>query len=529
MSAPTSAGNLLVDWSRLAGFSLPSDYRSRRVSRLVEVAAGETATLCDIEGAGCLNHLWMTLGDNSFRGITLRMYWDGEAEPSVEAPITDLFGLGHNMRYVPFATPVLAVSPHNGLNLYFPMPFARRARITLTNENDGPVEGAVYLQADYSEFSDLPECPLRFHAQWRRDNPALRRAKFYTIAEAVGAGCFLGVTYHIRVRDRADAWFHGGGDQMLIDGGTPRADVLHGIGGEDFFGASWGIGEFQTPYCGCIVNGEHISLYRFFLESPLRFEHNLRASFGAMANEITSVGYWYQTEPHHRFLRLPPLEKRVPEANLSATEYDIELLPAQQGTWAVMGPFAGSIDDAFPPEAATGRHGEIDLAAEYQTSYSRPYRDVPEGPNRPVRWERVRTDLWWIDLNALLMPKIAGPTCVQTVHGVAYVAACVSALRNVKAYLLAAFDDSLKTWVNGSLAYSGRHVDGCSTELIPVELERGRNTVLLKTDNTDNENWAAWCLSLRFCHSDGRPVSSVKYDPLPDLPESLLLMRSQPV
>jgi hypothetical protein len=521
---------MLLDWSRLEGLRLPDEYRSRRVTRHTGLGPQATLTLCDIQGAGSIQHIWMTLGQNNFRNLIVRMYWDGEEDPSVEAPITDLFGLGHNLRAIVYSTPVMAVLPNNGLNLYSPMPFDRRARITLTNENDTPVQGGVYFQADYIEFPEPPGLPLRFHAQWRRDNPAIRRGKPYTIAEGVGRGYFLGATYHIAVRDKADSWWHGGGDRVFLDGGTPEADVLHGIGGEDFFGASWGISEFQTPYCGCLLAEGGFSMYRFFLEAPIRFLESFRVSFGAMANDITSVGYWYQSEPHHRFTRLPPGQARQPESEVLAADYDVPLLSDGQGTWAVLGPFAGGIEDVFPPEEALalGEGPDLSGSALYQTNYARPYRDVPEGADRPVRWERVTTDLWWLDLNALLMPKLAGPRTVQTVQGVAYVAARATAAEACSVALRVTFDDSLKVWLNGRPVYTGSHPDNFATTLVPLSLRAGGNTLLLKTDNSANENWNAWCLSLRLCEPDGAAAEGLLWDPLAKLPESLLLLRSRP-
>lgn len=520
---------LLVDWTRLEGLELPRTYRSRRVSRLLDIEPNTTVTLCDVRGAGCLHHLWFTLGQNNFRGLIVRMYWDGETDPSVEAPLTDLCGIGHNQRSAEIATPLMAVAPHNGLNLYFPMPFARRAKITLTNDNPAPVDGGLYFQADYVEFPHAQTASMRFHAQWRRDNPAVRRGKLYTIAEVLGRGYLVGTTYHLRLRDHADTWFHGGGDQVLVDGGTPQANVLHGIGGEDFFGASWGIREFQTPYCGCLLTGERLSMYRFFAEAPIRFDHSLLFGFGTMANSVSSVAYWYQVEPHERFWELPPRELRLPEADIAASEYDVELEPRQQGSWAVVGPFSGDLETVLPPERAYLSDPERPLRDQvYPTNYGRPFGTTTDPASATVRWEWVRTALWWLDLNAIFAPKMAGPTTVQMVHGVAYLLARVHSPDERLAGLLATFHDGLKAWVNGREVYAGQHAATYAAEVIPLELRRGDNAVLLKVTNTDPTAWTGWCLSLRLCHPDGTPATDVHYDPLDDLPDSPIGLRLPP-
>ena len=63
----------------------------------IRIRAGETATLADISGAGSIRHIWITINSPSpfhLRELVLRMYWDGNPEPSVEVPIGDFFGTG---------------------------------------------------------------------------------------------------------------------------------------------------------------------------------------------------------------------------------------------------------------------------------------------------------------------------------------------------------------------------------------------------------------------------------------------------
>ena len=119
------------------------------------------------------------------------------------------------------------------------------------------------------------------------------------------------MTYHLRREDQADTWYHGGGDMVFLDADS-RPNCIYGIGGEDYFGASWGIDTFVGPYTGCIhAADDKYSMYRFYLEGPIRFRESIRLAFGAMANEITSVAYWYQTEPRPSGTSLAPTEKRL--------------------------------------------------------------------------------------------------------------------------------------------------------------------------------------------------------------------------
>lgn len=72
---------------------------------LLIIDPGQTALLADIPGAGCVNHVWITTAIGSpdplslepgfLRKILLKIYWDGEREPSVLVPLGDFFGVGH--------------------------------------------------------------------------------------------------------------------------------------------------------------------------------------------------------------------------------------------------------------------------------------------------------------------------------------------------------------------------------------------------------------------------------------------------
>lgn len=483
---------------------LPADYGNQRVSKMVAVEPGETVTLLETDGPGCVTHIWMTLGQNDPRRVVLRMYWDGETDPSVEAPLADFFGVGHNNlepgHY--FATPCLVVAPKNGYNIYMPMPFRKKARITITNDQEEPISdgGGLYFQADYVTYDSLSEDIPYFHAQWRREAPAPRRARPYTLLEAVGRGFIAGVTHHVRTDDASDKWFHGGGDILYLDGASaPKA--IKGIGGEDFIGESWHSAPFNSPYAGCTnhKNGE-ISLYRFFLEGPPRFEESALFGFGAMANEITSVVYWYQDEPHHRFFKLPEPPERAAHAEMKPI-YDVELLPEDQKTVAVLGPFAGDVETKIPLDGMTA----IDFRMSMLTNYGLPYKETIPGPdNRRVHWERARTTLSWLDFDAIYKPKIAGIRGVQAMPGaVAYAYLSLESEGAGPCNLLLGYDDPLKLWLNGELLFEGKANAGFTGQRIALNLREGHNDVLIKVTNTWNENWAVFAISMQFTGTGG--------------------------
>ena len=169
------------DW--LSTLSQPHTYTQKRASSFDRsggnadyrsIASGETLTVLDESGPGNVTHIWFTLADDEphhLKKIVLRVYWDGESTPSVEAPLGDFFGLGLG-EYFTFQSVPLAVAPNRALNSFFPMPFQKHARITISNEGKSRVD-AFYFNVDYQTFDKpLPPDTLYFHAQYRQASPA---------------------------------------------------------------------------------------------------------------------------------------------------------------------------------------------------------------------------------------------------------------------------------------------------------------------------------------------------------------------
>ena len=66
------------------------------------------------------------------------MYWDGEETPSVESPLGDFFCCGFGRGCVVNSMPIV-VNPARGFNSYFPMPFGKKAKITVENQHKNSV------------------------------------------------------------------------------------------------------------------------------------------------------------------------------------------------------------------------------------------------------------------------------------------------------------------------------------------------------------------------------------------------------
>jgi hypothetical protein len=350
-----ACGQALAQSDWLATLPQPHNYVLRRVSSYDRsggnadfrpIPPGETLTLMDDPGPGTITHIWFTLATEEsyhLKKLVLRIYWDNESTPSVEAPLGDFFGLGLG-EYFLYQSAPLSVGPNKALNCFFPMPFEKHARMTVTNEGKELVE-AFYFNIDYQAYSrPLPPDTLYFHAQYRQASPAkgwtnqwpdngshivndkknLRGEDNYIWMEASGLGHFVGVT--MSVLQNQDFWWGEGDDMFFIDGETSPS--ITGTGSEDYFLGAYDFGghPFSYPLYGAPVVGEEraggrSSVYRFHLDSPIPFRKSLKASIehghaNVRSDNYFSVAYWYQSEPHAAFPPLPAVEDRLPRIHL---------------------------------------------------------------------------------------------------------------------------------------------------------------------------------------------------------------------
>jgi hypothetical protein len=307
-----------------------------------KVEPGSTETVLDTDGPGEISHIWFTIADDEswhLKKIVLRMYWDGEKDPSVETPIGDFFGLGLG-EYHSWQSAVLAVGSVKALNSYFVMPFGHHARITVTNEGKEAID-ALYYNIDYRTFDHpLPSGKLYFHAQYRQsqpnrgwtnnwasngepqinDKPNLDGKDNYVWFEAKGHGQYVGVT--MSVLQNQDKWWGEGDDMFFIDGA--KLPSITGTGSEDYFLGAWDFGGqpfsyalYGAPVVGSELAGSRSSVYRFHVDSPIPFKTSFKATIehghaNARSDNFYSVGYWYQAEPHQPFPALPPAGERLP-------------------------------------------------------------------------------------------------------------------------------------------------------------------------------------------------------------------------
>jgi hypothetical protein len=262
----------------------------------------------------------------NWRFSIMRMYWDDETEPSVEVPVGDFFAMGWG-QYAPINSLAICVNPGSAFNSYWPMPFRRKAKITMENLDARPMR--IYYQIDFTR-TQIPSDAGYFHAQFRRVNP-LPYKDVYTIIDKVkGKGQYVGTYMAWGVK--SNGWWGEGEIKFYMDG-DKEFPTINGTGTEDYFCGSYDFENqekkqyepFTSPYSGLIQvlkpdglyqSQQRFGLYRWHIPDPIRFDSDLRVTIHALGwrgdrrylpltDDISSVAYWYQVEPHAPFPKLP--------------------------------------------------------------------------------------------------------------------------------------------------------------------------------------------------------------------------------
>jgi hypothetical protein len=299
--------------------------RGWKISPSIVIGPGERRVLADIEGPGAIQNIWMT-PTGRWRNSILRIHWDGAEQPSVECPVGDFFACGWG-EYAQVSSLAVCVNPGSAFNCYWEMPFRRRCLMTMTNIDD--VEMTLYYQVSYT-LTEVPEDAAYFHAQFRRTNPLAFKTAYTILGGVAGRGHYVGT--YLAWGSNSPGWWGEGEIKFFMDGDDTYPTIC-GTGTEDYFGGSYnfdlgkergGYREFTTPYTGLQVirpdglyrSQMRFGMYRWHVTDPIRFEQDLRVTIQALGwgsrgryvplqDDIASVAYWYQTEPHAAFPKLP--------------------------------------------------------------------------------------------------------------------------------------------------------------------------------------------------------------------------------
>ena len=347
----------------LADLAVEKTYSQERISstdptggnddgdRLHPIMPGETRTIGQVTGPGIITHMWFTIDSPEhyhLKTLVLRVYWDDDPLPAIESPIGDFFGLGLG-EYFTYESGPLSVGSQKALNAYFPMPFRKTARITITNEGQRPT-AAFYYNIDWQKYAKLPANLLYFYAEYRQAQPTpgtmddwktngdakvgavknMDGKGNYVILEAEGPGHYVGVTHSI-LQNQGDWW--GEGDDMMFINNMEKPKII-GTGSEDYYLGAWCYGncginpfgsnhptfaykEYGNPMNGGDDRGAKWMVYRFHLDSPVPFSKSFKMTIehghaNHRSDNFYTVAYWYQKGPHTSRPPLPSVADRIP-------------------------------------------------------------------------------------------------------------------------------------------------------------------------------------------------------------------------
>ncbi len=300
-----------------------------KVNPYVFIEPDSSFTLAEIEGPGAVQQIWMTPAGN-WRFSIIRIYWDDETEPSVEVPVGDFFAAGWG-KYSQISSMAVCVNPGSALNCYWVMPFRKKCKITVENLDEKKMR--LFYQVNYT-LTAVPDDAVYFHAQFRRSNPTVPMKDHVLVDGIKGKGQYVGTS--LAWQSNNHGWWGEGEIKFFMDG-DKKFPTICGTGVEDYFCGSYGFisenknGEkrytdYTTPYAGfyAILPEEgaitssrlRFGMYRWHLTDPVRFKEDLKVTIQALGwksghrylplqDDISSVSFWYQTEPHAKFPVLP--------------------------------------------------------------------------------------------------------------------------------------------------------------------------------------------------------------------------------
>ena len=422
----------LKDFAALRSSSNNADPASNDDSK--RPIPGETIVLADLTGPGVITHLWMTIASNEFawpRLLRLRIYYDGSPTPSVDAPVGDFFAVGLGQERNVDSGMVRDSSSGRARNCYWPMPFRKSVRVTVTNEGRRRTAN-LYYHVDWRKVKALPPDTVYFHAHYRQELPT-RMGKPYEFLNVKGRGHYVGTVFSVVQNE--PGWFGEGDEHFYVDG-RPRA-VIEGTGTEDYFNDAWGLRESTGLYTGVSVAdgtglGSRMSAYRWHIVDPVPFTTSLRfdiehagwtfredgavrSAFEERKDLFSSVAFWYQQgiaegleEPPYGPARLPHGNARQIEVEQAIADVkteggkaevqkevfwsrdllffqakgpgsriDIPFDVAEDGSYELLAQIAHSPDYGIYSALLDGKPVESDVVLEHEPG-------APEGPSAEI-------------------------------------------------------------------------------------------------------------------------------------------------
>ena len=235
-------------------------------------------------------------------------------------------GFAHG-KVMPYQSAVHSVGEKAGMNLWVPMPFTKRVRMTLTNEGKTPI--ALFYQIDYTLGDQHGDDVGRLHVLFRRENTTSAGKDFELLPQRSGKGRLLGCVMGIRTE--REEWWGEGEMKAYIDGDTEFPTIC-GTGAEDYVGLSFGIQQTPFQFNGCSLdeNG-FINMYRWHHHDPIYWKEDIRITiqqighrggpsnseeqylrnFFEIEDDWSTATFWYEAVPSQALPPFPDMEART--------------------------------------------------------------------------------------------------------------------------------------------------------------------------------------------------------------------------
>jgi len=452
---------------------LPTNFRARRTSTGISVDKDRSVDILNVEGAGCVRHVWFVFSQYNLSDLEIEIAVDGASKPQVRMPLRSFFGVLLGFEDYHIDSAALAIFPNftvtndphippkasPGWNFYLPIPFSMGCRITLHSQTAKGGSAMIDWQ-QYKGHVDLTS--LRFHAQRNIALPASPSEPF-PIAETEGAGFLAGYIMGWRQKERSDMVFHNSGTRLLIDGQTdPHVIVGHNV--EDDFGFSWGFNRYQTRWAGCPFrdnrgrNDQDGVFYRFFGPDPILFRSSLIFTSNARADDYEAVSYFYRVA-----------DSQAPRV----------VTPEK---WQAVGAFPDGHDLGVFQRPAEAMIEQLSRA------------EWPERLTFGTTEYFVRnltSKYGWLRLGNAYQLRSAYP---MTDHSV-YVRTTLKSDADRQTTLRLGFDNWAIVYLNGKQVVMLDHAAEFETARIPITLKRGDNQLLIKTNNRVNRDALVWAIN----------------------------------
>lgn len=306
-SKPLDLSKQIALWSNVGLESQPTRSANQRLYEdAVGIEPGQSKTLLKLSGKGAMLAIQLRLeplNRETLFDTWLKIFWDAETTPSVEAPLGAFFGAHPDRLDATYASLLTGYAGAGGLYCRFPMPYWKSARVVVENRSSLGIPALRFkILNDPAAAAKYPRGSTGyFRSAYQRQFPRTEGRDFIYL-ETTGAGHIVGHS-----ANRWDTAMEEN-ERTYFDGS--RTPLIEGDGFEDDQGFGWGLKERSyATYGAPVARGGSGSLYRFFIPDLYVFHASVRhghitygpnsprghEGFYQVGNQ-TSVTYYYAVD-----------------------------------------------------------------------------------------------------------------------------------------------------------------------------------------------------------------------------------------